>query len=95
MGMNDNEEIAQMVEALSTGMVRMMGQMAEPIGNLIRATTNATVDALIDNRQRMLENNFSPELADMVCITIINRNADVAKKVAEAITEGQKRANKT
>lgn len=91
---DDTDEMRQLGDAFAEMTTKVITSMVGPVSDLIRATTNATVDSLIDARERMLMAQWPPELANMVIITIINRNADVAKKVAEGIQAAQARGKK-
>jgi hypothetical protein len=81
----DKEDTDSIAELINVVFANLTG----PISDLIRATTNATVDSLIDGRSRMITAGWPEDIANLMCISIVNRNADVAKQIAEAINKAQ------
>lgn len=80
-----SDDIRAEIDAISQALVQVVTSLTGPASDAIRSTTNATVDALIDGRSRMVLAGWSNELADAVVLSIINRNADVTKQIAESI----------
>jgi ACT domain-containing protein len=78
----DENEMRKEIDAMSLLLTQTLSSMTGPLSDMIRATTNATVDALMAG--------WSMDLADAAVLTIINRNAAVAEKLAESIRKANK-----
>lgn len=87
MSNSEDDEIQSMIDTFAGSLPKVLTGLIGPMSDLIKSSTFATVDSLIDARQKMLDSNWPEELADVVVVTIINRNADVAKKIGEAIQQ--------
>jgi hypothetical protein len=88
MSYSDDQTKREM-EAISEMLLGIFEKLPGPLSDIIRSSTNATVDSLIDARARMIVAGWEPALADAVVLTIINRNAQVVEHVAERFKNRQ------
>jgi hypothetical protein len=91
MGLRD-EEIRQEMDAIGGMVASVFEKLPGPISDIIRASTNATVDALIEGRARMVTAGWDIDFANSVCLSIINRNAQVAEQIAKSIQSRQQQS---